>query len=371
MKLIDALHRWTGGLIGLLLAILGLSGALLVHRNAWTLAPHAGDPRVADVRQLAEATQRLMADPAARPQSISYASDDFGLLRLMFEGGRGAYADQHGAMVMQWNSQWERPELWLFDLHHHLFAGDAGEWVIGVAALCGLFFVLTGLVLWWRTRRTFEWRLLPARMSRPAIVRHHRDLGVIVAPLLLLSLVTGAVLVFRPMTALLFGPGAPARIDRALAPPPPRDAKLAGRLDWAGMIVMAQARFPDAELRSLTLPRKNSGLITVRMRRPQEWLPNGRTTLWFAADSGALVAARDAAALPPTVWAYNLLYPLHAAKVGGLPFRLVMTLSGLAMTLLGTLAVWTFWFRRPGRADRKRPSYARRSARIMWAKRTG
>lgn len=355
MKLLDTLHRWTGGLIGLLLALLGVSGALLVHKNTWTLAPHAGDPRVEDVRQLADVTQQLMADPAARPQSITYASDEFGLLKLLFEGGRGAYADQRGAVVAQWNSLWERPELWLFDFHHHLFSGEAGDWVIGIAALCGLFFVCSGLILWWRTRRTFEWRLWPARMSRPAIVRHHRDLGVVVAPLLLLSLVTGAVLVFRPMAALLFGPGAPAQIDKALAPPPPRYAKLAERLDWAGMIVAAKARFPDAELRSLSLPRKDSGLITIRMRRPQEWLPNGRTTLWFAADSGALVAARDAAALPTAVKGYNLLYPLHAAKVGGLAFRLVMTLSGLAMTLLGTLAVWTFWFRRPARRSAGQP----------------
>src|SRR3546814_8044863 len=70
--------------------------------------------------------------------------------------------------------------------------------------------------------------------------------------------------------------------------------------------------------------------------------------------SGALVAARDAATLPTVVKGYNLLYPLHAAKVGGLAFRLVMTLAGLAMTLLGTLAVWTFWFRRPARAARPR-----------------
>ncbi|WP_336969917.1 PepSY-associated TM helix domain-containing protein [Sphingobium aromaticiconvertens] len=356
MKLLDSLHRWTGGLIGLLLAILGLTGAVLVHKNAWTLAPHSNDPRVEDVRQLAATTQRLMADPATRPQTITYASDDFGLLRLAFQNGKGAYADQSGTLVTQWNSQWERPEIWLFDLHHHLFSGDAGETVIGIAALCGLFFVVTGFLLWWRTRKTFEWRLLPARMSRPAVVRHHRDLGVVIAPLLLLSLVTGAVLVFRPMAALLFGPGAPAQIDRALAAPPPRDARLAERLDWEQMILTAHARFPDAELRSLSLPRKDNGIITVRMRRPQEWLPNGRTTLWFAADSGVLLAARDADRLPMAVKGYNLLYPLHAAKVGGLPFKLIMTISGLAMALLGTLAVWTFWFKRPRRAARQSPT---------------
>jgi uncharacterized iron-regulated membrane protein len=100
------------------------------------------------------------------------------------------------------------------------------------------------------------------------------------------------------------------------------------------MIRTARARFPDAEIRSLSLPRGGNGLITLRMKRPAEWLPNGRTTIWFAAGDGRLVAARNAEDLPRTVRAYNLLYPLHAAEVGGLPLRLLMTLSGLALDLL-------------------------------------
>lgn len=347
MKLIDTLHRWTGGIVGLLLAMLGLTGALLVHKDAWVLLPHAHDAQVQDTAHLAMVTQKIMGDPAVRPQSLTFASQNFGLLRTARGGGAGAYLDQNGAVVTQWQSQWERPEIWMFDLHHHLFSGDTGEVVIGIAALCGLFFVVTGILLWWRTRKTYAFRLWPARMSRPAIVRHHRDLGVVVTPLLLLSLVTGAVLVFRPMAALLLGPGAPATIDRSLKAPPPIDAKLSDRLDWSAMIRTARSRFPDAELRRINLPRRNSGLITLRMRSPEEWLPNGRTTLWFAADTGRLVAARDAARLPISVKGYNLLYPLHAAKVGGLPFRIVMTLSGLALTMLGTLAVWTFWFKKP------------------------
>ncbi|MCI4591961.1 PepSY domain-containing protein [Sphingobium sp. BYY-5] len=347
MKLIDLLHRWTGGIVGLLLAMLGLTGALLVHKDAWVMLPHAHDALVQDTTHLAMVTQRVMADSAVQPQALTYASQSFGLLRAAYGDGGGAYLDQNGAIVAQWQSQWERPEIWLFDLHHHLFSGDAGETVIGIVALCGLFFVISGVLLWWRTRKTFAFRLMPARMNRPAIVRHHRDLGIVIAPLLLLSLVTGAVLVFRPMAALLLGPGAPATIDASLKAPPPREAQLADTLNWAAMIRTARARFPDAELRSISLPRKDNGLITLRMRSPEEWLPNGRTTLWFAADTGALVAARDAATLPSSVKGYNLLYPLHAAKVGGLPFRIVMTLSGLALAMLGTLAVWTFWFKKP------------------------
>jgi len=351
MKLLDTLHRWTGGLIGLLLATLGLTGTVLIHRDAWIMLPHAGDVQAQQTDLLARTTQAIMADPAARPQSITYAGADFGLDRLAFKDGAGAYVSQTGMPVESWDSQWQRPELWLSDLHQHLFAAETGETLIGIAGLCGLFFVISGTILWWRTRRTFEWRLWPARMTRPSIVRHHRDLGVIAAPLLALSLVTGSVLVFRPLASVLFGPGAPQEIDHALAAPKAArkaaSSELGAHLDWGAMIRQARARFPDAEVRSLSLPRGKSGLITLRMRGSGEWLPNGRTTVWFAADSGRMVASRDAAQLSRTVTGYNMLYPLHAAKVGRLPFRLLMSVSGLAMGLLGILTVWTFWFKRP------------------------
>jgi uncharacterized iron-regulated membrane protein len=346
MKILDLLHRWTGGIIGLVLAVLGFSGAVLVHRDAWVMLPHAGDAQVQGTAAIAAAATRIMANPNDRPQSITFANANFGLDRLAFKQGAGAYTDQAGGPVTTWSSQWERPEIWIFDLHHHLFAGDTGETVIGVAAVAGIFFVITGAILWWRTRRTFELRLLPKRMSRSSILRHHRDLGIVAAPLLLLSFATGSMLVFRPLTAVILGPSAPALITQKLQPPPARPEPLARQPDWAAMIGAARAVYPDAEIRSLSLPRDDNGLITLRMKRPEEWLPNGRTTVWFAANTGQLIKSRDAAALPAIVKIYNMLYPLHAGKVGGLTYRLVMTLSGLALGLLGTLTVWTFWFRR-------------------------
>jgi uncharacterized iron-regulated membrane protein len=340
------LHRWTGGLIGLVLAVLGLSGAILVHKDAWIMLPHAGDAQVTQTAAVAATVERIMEDAGSRPNSIIFASESFGLHRLTYKSGAGAYVDQAGNPVTAWESQWERPELWLFDLHHHLFAGDMGETVAGIAGLCGLFFVVSGAILWWRTRRTFVFRLWPRRMTRSAIGRQHRDLGIVAAPLLLLSLYTGLTMVFRPTTMLALGPSAPAVVDQALKPPAPIDARLAERLDWTAMMRSARERFPDAEFRILSLPKGDNGLVSLRMRQPAEWLPNGRTTLYFAADTGRLVEARDALALPPQAQGFNMLYPLHAAKVGGLTYRLAMTASGLALALLGSLAVWSFWFRR-------------------------
>lgn len=352
MKWLDLVHRWAGGVIGLVLAVLGLSGAILVHKESWILLPHAGDARIADPGAVAAATERLLsAHPQA--QSIIFASDRFGLHQLRLPSGAGAYADQAGNIVTRWSSQWQRPELWIFDLHHHLLTGDTGETVTGIAGIAAMLFVVTGAILWWRTRRTFKFRLWPKRMSRPAIVMHHRDLGIVVAPLLLLSAVTGTMMIFRPFTALVVAPfSSPAQAFAALKPPTLESGPLSPAPNWRAVIMTAHARFPDAQIRILAIPRKPGDPISIRMKRAAEWLPNGRSTLWFDAADGRLLAARDALAMPPGAQVFNTAYPLHAGKVGGLGYRLLMTVSGLAMALLGSLTVWTFWFKRP----RRRPA---------------
>ncbi len=352
MKLLDTLHRWAGGLIGLLLALLGLSGTILLHKDAWIGVPHAGDPQRTDLASITAATEKIMAMPDA-PQGIIYARESFGLHQARFGEGAGLYADQTGDVVARWASQWERPELWLFDLHHHLFTGRTGEWVAGIAGIAALFFIITGAILWWRTRRTFRLRLWPKRMSRPAIVMHHRDLGIVVAPLLLLSVVTGTMMLFRPFAMAVVAPfGSVAATAKSLESPQYESGPLAAKPDYTAMLTAARTRFPGAEFRILSLPGKAGDPISLRMRQQAEWLPNGRSTLWFDAATGELLGARDALALAPGAQAFNKAYPLHSAKVGGLPYRLLMTVSGLALTLLGSLAVWSFWFRRPKSAKR-------------------
>lgn len=346
MKTLDWLHRWTGGLIGLVLLVLGLSGTVLLHRDAWIGVPHADDAQVQETGAVIAAVTRIMRDPEARPNGIVMASESFGLHRLSYPHDAGAYATQAGEVVTRWDSPWQRPELFLFDLHHHLLAGETGEIVTIIAGLCGLFFVISGVILWWRTRSTFRLRLIPTRLTRPAILWYHRDLGIIVAPLLLLVIFTGTAMVFRPITALVLGPSAPATIEASFKAPDIAPAPLAAQPDWVRIIGTARQRFPDAEIRIIALPREEGGPITMRMKQPAEWLPNGRTTLWFAPDSGRLVEARDALKLPGAAQWFNMAYPLHAAKVGGLPYRLLLTVVGLALSLLGSLTVWTFWFRR-------------------------
>ncbi len=347
MKLLSLLHRWAGGLIGLLLALLGLTGTILVWEPYWVTLQGASDPVVED----ASAIGRIVEQAAQRGDlsRVTFASDEIGLHQIVYADGGGAYARQDGFIADRWASQWERPELWLFDLHHHLFAGHAGETVTGIAGIAGLLFVVTGAILWWRSRRSFAPRLLPQRLAPGPIVKHHRDLGIIVAPLLLLSLTTGVLMIFQSIDHALLGKpdaGERPRIDSGTL-----DPSAIGR-----SLRIAKSRFPDAHLRRISLPAGPGQPIVVRMRQSFEWTPNGRTQLSFDPRTGALLDSQDPALAARGASIREKFYPLHSAKAGGVAMTLLMTISGLSLTILGGLATYSFWARRPLKRLRRRYS---------------
>ena len=345
MKFLSFLHRWAGGLIGLLLAILGLSGAILVWKGEWIALPGAGDPVVEQVQLIGRIAEREAAAGASR---ITFAGDEIGLHHVVRDGGAGAYVTQQGATVASWSNQWERPELWIFDLHHHLFAGDTGETITGIAGAAGLVFVITGTLLWWRSRRSFKFRLLPRNYQPGPIVSYHRDLGIIVAPLLLITFITGTGMIFEDAAKAALTPF--GKLEKPAKLPDAAPAR--GGVPLVAMLAEAKARFPQAKLRRVTMPMKPGQPWGVRMRQPFEWTPNGRTNLYFDGQ-GKLLRVDDPTGGTRANSINEKLFPIHSGKVGGIGWKLLIALSGVGLTLLGSLATWSFWFRKAGKRKRR------------------
>ena len=347
MSFLALLHRWAGGIFGLLLAIIGLSGTILVWEESWIGLPGADDPLRSDP---ASAGQSVAAAIAEDPKlsRMTFADDRMGLHQAIFADGGGAYLTQSGALVDRWDSLWGRPELWLFDLHHYLFGGDAGLWVTGSLGVLLLAFAVTGLILWWRTRKTFRFRLWPARMTRSAIVRHHRDLGAVASPLLILSALTGTFMVFPAASAALLSPLTDAKTKPA---PPAATGTVGPATDWVKVMRNAQAAFPEALPRRLTLPDRPGAPLVLRLKQEFEWTPNGRTYVYLDPASAQVLGIDDPASGDIAAAITEKYYPVHAAKVGGMLWRLILTFSGLTLVMLGALASWSFWFAKPARPE--------------------
>ena len=334
-------HRWLGGLVGLGLAMLGISGTILLWKPWWVAVDQL--PRAATAAE----TQAIIATVERLGASyVTLPSPEFGVAQAGLSDGAGAYIAHDGRLLARWSSIWDRPETLLFDLHHHLLLGEAGALFAGWLGLAAILFAVTGLILWWPTRRTFRWRALPARLTRPAILRHHRDVGVVLALPIVLVAATGALMVLKPLAALVLAPLSPAADVAEWQPKPPAPATPAAAPNWPALLASTRNRFPDAELRILIWPKRPGDSVQIRMRQPAEWHPNGRTTLWLSA-GGHILLSRDALAAPLAVRTQNALYPLHAARMAGsrlsLPLRIVHSLAGLGLMLLGSMAVVSFW----------------------------
>jgi uncharacterized iron-regulated membrane protein len=342
------LHRWIGAVFGLALSIFGLTGALLVWKNQWlhwTLDAAHGAPAIGP-EKLAYIVERALLESQGSLNYIVFASRDLGVNLVSTGSQSGFYSDAQGNLISRWTSRLERLELWLFDLHHDLLLGPNGTTLGGLLALLGLIFTVSGFILWWRTRRQFTCTLWPKSLSRRDLTQHHRNIGALFSPLLVVVMLTGLMMAWRPVTLWLLSPFSSIKVMQAAVAPPRVAGNAHATIDWKTIISRAHQAFPDATLRFISVPKNTGDLIRVRMKQPDEWLPNGRSLLWFDPKNGQLIDSRNGLELPLGVRVNNLIYPVHAAKVGGIVYQCLLTLVGLVVTMLGMLVVSRFWLDR-------------------------
>lgn len=339
--IIRTIHAWSGATLSLLLAVLGLSGTLLVFRDDWLRAvfPSARDglmPIPDNLATIADAAEATFGD---RLVSAVFGTPDMGLTRLYLTNDDAAWLGPDGTVLAQWSGN-ARPETWVFDLHHHLLAGHTGEIVSGIAGLAAAALTVTGLVALWPARRAIGLQFWPGTNQRSSLLSAHRNLGLIAALPLLVLCLTGAAMVF---------PGPAKALLSAFRPLPAQSAEINATYsapDWNAVFTAAQERAPDAAIRIARWPSPDVPAISLRLRQPAEWHPNGRTYVLADPATARTTLAADAQTQPTATRLYNTLYPVHAAHLGrGLPGRLydlVCALTGLALTALGLIGVWAF-----------------------------
>lgn len=339
MGLIRTLHAWAGAILALLLIVLGLSGSLLVLKDDWLRAtvPAARVSVSPTPQALGAAAEALEQAHPGKIKTLVFARPDLGIHRVYLQDDINGYADADGDRVRTWRGN-ARAEAWIFDLHHHLLAGETGDVIVGISGLAGAALVLTGVIIWAPAWRSFAWSLWPRSARRRDLVAAHRDTGMIfMAPVFALCLTGGAIIFHEQAQALLI-----AAFPGGIAAPTDKPEVGEGDVDWPRALAAAQAQFPDATLRMAAWPAKPGAPVTIRMRQAGEWHPNGRTVVTIDPATSQVVRTLDSRALAPGMRAYNAFYPIHAASVGGRAYDLVIFASGLALAALGGVGLWSF-----------------------------
>lgn len=330
-------HRFIGLTSGAWLALIGLTGTLLVVVEPLDRALNPGlltasvdhiaslDAATSAARDAAGArTVTMVAMPLFREAVYDFRTED----------GTHVYVDA-AARVTGARPPSTSPRSLLLRLHQGLIP-ERETWT-GVAAAALLAMGVSGLFMRSSSRQSLErLRAGSTRAARNAYHIHNLT-GSIAAPFLLLSATTGLALLFyvpceNALNSLLGSPPTAAVSRSAAVAAVEALATAAVDTPLERCLRDARTRFPGATVTWVTLPTSARPRTVVRLRQPEEWQPHGRTLVTFDAN-GRVTEVVDARTAPLGTRLMNLVYPTHILSAG-VPGKLICAMVGLAPALL-------------------------------------
>lgn len=327
-------HLIAGLSVGLVLAVVGLSGSALVFGEELDRYLHPELRRVEPAGEVAPLSQviaavaesqqghlpRHLRVPGAEDAPLEAWMDSHGSLKVYVEPSSGAVLGVRSAEQSLVGR--------LRSLHVSLFAGRVGERLVGLSGFVLLALCLSGLVLWWPGRHKLSVGLTLRRPLRWRRANHdlHKLGGLVSLVLLLLAGLTGAALVFpAPFEqALRLASGAPPRSAPPTSRPDGREP-----LPLEELLAAADRAMPGARTTRVDLPTSPEAPLRVRKRFPQEPHPNGMSFVHVDSYSGAVLRAESALEAGWSSRLMALRYPLHIGALGGTATRVLAVLAGL------------------------------------------
>lgn len=348
-------------MLALIVAAIAVSGGLLLLREPYERAMYPTLAKPFAAAQTVEALAREAAVVASIEgrfrqdggvRTIKFPREGTNAFHVYLDDESEAFVDpERGDLIARWTWRSSLPAF-LFELHAHLLAEDAGKTVNGIGALFMLFLTLTGIILWWpRKSNAFRLRRALPRGATPGeLLRSHAASGAIAAIPIIVFAATGAAIVFyTPVNAALsamFDHRTPMKPDAVVRP------SAIDERPWAERLARVRATFPEGDLVMYSPGRGKNAAQSFRLRLPGEWHPNGRSYVLLNPYDGAVVQSIDARQQGLGTRIAHAIYPVHAATIGGIPYLLFTILSavGLAWLAIGGAAAWIQKYRATRRA---------------------
>ncbi len=189
-------HFYAGLFVIPFIVILSLTGAVYLFKpqierfeeNSYRNLPTAGA-----VAPSAQVEKALAAFPGARLDHyrLPKRASDAALVHLSLAEGdamRDVFVSPQGRVLGSLDPYWRIPEL-MSRIHGSLLIGEAGSWLVELAASWAIVMILTGLYLWWPRGRGLAGTVWPRQ--RTLLRDLHAVTGFWVAGLALVLLVSG------------------------------------------------------------------------------------------------------------------------------------------------------------------------------------
>jgi uncharacterized iron-regulated membrane protein len=351
------IHLWVGLIFGPVVAVIALTGSIVVFRYELNRVTVPGTAYVTpEGRRLSmdELTARIQAN---RPEdTLSSASWDGGpstginFWTTSPEGHRiHTFINPYTGEITgqeDYHAKWMQ---WFFDLHAYLLAGSTGEFLNGFVGTAALLLSVTGIFVWWPGLP--RWRsglafLRGARWQRQNYDWHK-----------LIGFYSSVALAFVSFTGVYYC--FPSLYKRAIESSTGTKVAAAPRAatQWASRSVSVEAFIRAAEraqpgtlFMSLSFPKKTGDPVIVRTKEPRDWHRIGLNYVYLEPASASLIRSARFSEASTATQIVQLMYPLHFGRFGGrwntfwfyavMVLYIVIGLAPPALMVTGFLMYW-------------------------------
>jgi uncharacterized iron-regulated membrane protein len=229
-------------------------------------------------------------------------------------------------------------------LHHELLLGTMGDIITGIIGLFFMLLGMTGVVLWpgWRKLSAgfaIKWQAHPKRLNFDL----HKVIGGGSAAFLMMIALIGCCWNFSDATkpaiyAATLDLTPSAFVSTLIAEKSP--------LTLSEILQKADAALPDGVTTFISIPQKPAEVFRVGKKLPQETMPYGLSYMDLDQYTGNILQLRNG--LQPA-WGDRLLNtfePLHSGTFGGLTTRILYVFVGVSPTVLFVTGVVMGVYRR-------------------------
>jgi uncharacterized iron-regulated membrane protein len=354
------IHRYVGLGLALLLAVQGITGALLVFRDEIERIIHPAlivEPLSArvPVQAMMDTVERAHPDIPVNRAEFPAWDDSAVLFKLVAkDGSRWLTAvDPYRNIIVRDAPMSVWPGEWIFYIHYGLLAGPTGHIIVGIEGLTLLILALTGPIVWWPGRKRLKqgFRIETGRGADLKWRTLHRAGGAIIAPVLLVSAFTGAAMVWKDEFRDLL------RIATPVADKPsPKVAEQPGvsMVPLDRLIAVAKKDYGPTDVRQIRFS-DGGRVAAVFLDSDLTVRPDGAKQIYYDRYAGADIGHYVAGTLPTGSEIVDWLFPVHSGLFGGVVTRFLAVVAGLSLMALSLSGPW-LWYSRTARKRSRAPS---------------
>lgn len=345
-------HRWLALSVGWILALVGMTGAILVVAQPMDEWLH---PELFKVQQVTTGTNVSMQSVREELTAEFGHQSSFTLrpprapdetLRAQVRGAWSGvvFLNPHTGAEQGRRGDDDGVVNFLFKLHSSLLLKTTGKQILAWIALAYLILLISGFVLWWPKRWPPSLKIELRKGVLRGLFDMHRIGGAVLGLVIAVSVATGAYMAWRPLGQIITAMAGEKTVKPPKMTPLATTTGIPPTLD--AMVARAQAQFPNDPVGYIQIPAKADQPIRIRMRLADDPHPNGRTAIYLHPQTGEILAVHRWNQIDIGARLNSVIYPLHTGKLGGPLLEAVTFISGLALAMLGITGIWLWWRRR-------------------------